>query len=95
MKEITAAELTQAVGGRLLWGEGEILIGHISLDSRKMEGGDLFVPIIGENVDAHDFICQALGNGASAVFTSRHHSPEDVQETVKAQGMTLPDGNAP
>lgn len=85
MKEITAAELTQAVGGRLLWGEGEILIGHISLDSRKMEGGDLFVPIIGENVDAHDFICQALGNGASAVFTSRHHSPEDVQETVKAQ----------
>ena len=44
MKEITAAELTQAVGGRLLWGEGEILIGHISLDSRKWRAATFLCP---------------------------------------------------
>ena len=85
MKGITAADLIQATGGRLLWGKEDTPVGHISLDSRSMEGDDLFVPVIGEHVDAHRFICQALGNGASAVFTSRHHSPDEVRASVEEQ----------
>ena len=55
---------------------------HISLDSRKMTGNDLFVPIIGERADGHDYICMAIGNGAKAVFTSRHKTEEEVQEAI-------------
>lgn len=82
---ITAADLVKAAGGRLLCGKEDIPIGHISLDSRKMEGDDLFVPVIGEKVDAHRFICQALNAGAVAVFTSRHHSLEDVRAFIKRE----------
>lgn len=85
MKGITAADLIEATGGTLLWGMDTKKAEHISLDSRKMEGNDLFVPIIGENVDAHNFICQALGNGASVVFTSRHRCPEQVKQAIEEQ----------
>lgn len=85
MEGITAADLIQATGGKLLCGKESTRVRHISLDSRRMEGDDLFVPIIGENVDAHGFLCQALGNGASAVFTSRHHSADDVRRAVTEQ----------
>ena len=58
---------------------------NISLDSRNMSGLDLFVPIVGEKVDAHRFICQAIGNGAAAVFTSRHRRPEEVRADILKQ----------
>ena len=59
MREITAKQAARAAGGRVIFGDPEKKICHISLDSRKMEGRDLFVPIVGERVDAHRFICQA------------------------------------
>ena len=85
MLRLTAQETARAVGGRLIAGEEGRLLTHISLDSRTMKGNDLFVPVIGERVDAHDFICQALENGASAVFTSRHRTREDVERAVAEQ----------
>lgn len=101
MLRLTAQETARAVGGRLIAGEEGRLLTHISLDSRTMKGNDLFVPVIGERVDAHDFICQALENGASAVFTSRHRTREDVERAVAeqterkaAQGESAPAGAA-
>lgn len=85
MKGITAADLIRAAGGRLLTGDEKTELRHISLDSRSMEGDDLFVPIVGEKVDAHNFICQALGNGAAAVITSEHHNMDDVGEAMEKQ----------
>ena len=57
MDGFTCRDLVLATGGTLLMGKEDTPIRHISLDSRKMEGEDLFVPIIGENVDAHGFLC--------------------------------------
>ena len=51
---------------------------HLSIDSRTMKGNDLFVPLIGEKVDAHRFIEQAFGAGAVAVLTSEHDHVEDA-----------------
>ena len=48
MEPITIKELTKACGGRLLCGKEDILAAHISIDSRSMTGGDLFVPLAGE-----------------------------------------------
>ena len=85
MTGITVKELLEATGGNLLRGQEDQHAGHISLDSRKMEGDDLFVPIVGERVDAHLFLCQAIASGAAAVFTSEHHRWEDVKASVRQQ----------
>lgn len=91
MREITAKQAAAAAGGRVIFGDPEKKICHISLDSRKMEGRDLFVPIVGERVDAHQFICQAAGAGAETVFTSRHHSEKEVREAIESQCAAHPE----
>ena len=85
MLRLTAEETARAVGGRVIFGDEKQVITHISLDSRTAAKGDLFVPIIGERVDAHDFIGQVLKNGAAAVFTSRHQSREEAERAMDGQ----------
>ena len=46
-------------------------IEEIVLDSRKKMQHALFVPIIGEHSDGHDYIDMAIANGAVAVLSSR------------------------
>ena len=72
MVNMTVKEILSATGGRLLCGSENTILEHISIDSRNMKGNDLFVPIIGEKVDAHRFIGQAFDNGAAAALTSEH-----------------------
>ncbi len=72
MQNRTVKDLARACGGVLLCGDGDAPVEHISLDSRRMEGNDLFVPLIGEKVDAHRFIRQAFENGAAVTLTSEH-----------------------
>ncbi|MGQ9365405.1 UDP-N-acetylmuramoylalanyl-D-glutamyl-2,6-diaminopimelate--D-alanyl-D-alanine ligase [Azospirillum sp. ST 5-10] len=43
----------------------------ISIDSRTVQPGDLFVAIEGPNFDGHDFVAQALAAGAAAAMVSR------------------------
>lgn len=69
--ELTIREICSIVGGILLCGDADTVIRHVSFDSRKMEGDDLFVPTIGARVDGHDFIEGAFANGAAATLTSR------------------------
>ncbi len=79
MENITVKEIVAATGGRLLCGNENQKIEHLSIDSRTMKGNDLFVPLIGEKVDAHRFIEQAFGAGAAAVLTSEHETAEDAE----------------
>ena len=83
MEQITAADIVTATGGRLLCGDGQLPLEHISIDSRTMKGQDLFVPLIGEKVDAHRFIDQAFQAGAAAVLTSEHDEMEDPRPWIR------------
>ena len=56
---------------------GELEIPAVSTDSRTA-GGALFLPLVGERFDAHDFIPQAVGNGALAVVSHRRGELEQV-----------------
>jgi UDP-N-acetylmuramoyl-tripeptide--D-alanyl-D-alanine ligase len=47
----------------------------ITIDSRKVRAGDLFIPIIGSQVDGHDFILQACQAGAVAVMIEKENIP--------------------
>jgi UDP-N-acetylmuramoyl-tripeptide--D-alanyl-D-alanine ligase len=64
----TSAEIEAAAGGRL---EGPAFAAHgVSIDSRSIEPGDLFVALAGER-DGHDFIPMALERGAAGVLASQ------------------------
>ena len=69
---VTVREILEASKGRLLAGDPDRVVEHIALDSRRMEGADLFVPIIGEKTDGHRYIAGAFANGAEAAFTCEH-----------------------
>jgi len=54
----TAAETAAATGGRT---SGEWAATGVSIDSRALQSGDLFVAIKGPNFDGHAFVSDALG----------------------------------
>ncbi len=61
-------------------GSWEKEIENITMDSRKVACGVLFVAIEGTVVDGHRFICAAVDAGASAIVCNR--LPEEVREGV-------------
>lgn len=91
MIDVKACQIAKAVGGELLCGDPQTPIEHIAIDSRTMQGQDIFVPIIGAKVDGHRFIEGAFAAGAAASFTSEHTQMSDdahvwirVRDTVAA-----------
>lgn len=45
----------------------------VSIDTRTLEKGDLFVPLEGEQGDGHSYLEDAAKKGASAAFSSQEH----------------------
>lgn len=43
----------------------------VSIDSRTLDAGDLFIAIVGENSDGHAYVANALEKGAAAAIVSR------------------------
>lgn len=71
MKNYTARQLNEMIGGTLLNGNEENVVCGVSTNSREGNSDTLFVPIIGERVDAHDFIKGAYDQGMRVTLTSR------------------------
>lgn len=67
MKALDAKTISIMARGRLEASE-DIVISHISIDSRTLKKGSLFVALKGEHADGHDYIEQAIRNGASLVL---------------------------
>ena len=66
MKNLTLENITKVCNG-IYHGPQEKLqeeVTAITTDSRKVEKGGLFVPVVGERVDAHRFIPQVMEAGA-------------------------------
>lgn len=63
--------ILEALNGSLVAGTSDTVITSVSIDSRTVEKGALFIPVKGENFDGHDFIKSALENGAVAFLTER------------------------
>ncbi len=64
----------------------------ISTDTRTLEPGALFVALVGERFDAHDFLAQARDRGAVAAVVRRGTAPVpglellEVADTLRAWG---------
>lgn len=72
MENITVKDIVGMTGGVLMCGDENTPVTDICINSKEIKEGDLFIPIIGERVDAHRFIESALEKGA-ATLTSRHN----------------------
>lgn len=53
-------------------------LGRVSSDTRSIHRGDVFVALIGDKFDAHDFVKDAVAAGAAAVVVSRVEAGRDV-----------------
>ncbi|HEY4485747.1 MAG TPA: Mur ligase domain-containing protein, partial [Nitrospiria bacterium] len=49
----TLIEIASATGGRLLRGEPSTVVSGVSIDSRTIRPGELFVAIKGDRFDGH------------------------------------------
>ena len=78
----TVEELLKATGGRL---HGKVTkpLTAVSIDSRAVKEGDVFIAIKGDRHDGHDFVANALKAGAGLGVVSR------VTPEMTAQGPVL------
>ena len=70
MTPCTAREICAAVGGTLLQDSGAPVTG-VTTDSRAVQPGQLFIPLVGERFDGHTYISKALDGGAAGCLTAR------------------------
>ena len=66
-----ALDVVRATAGRQLSGDVSAVFSGVSIDSRTIGPGDLFVAIRGDRFDGHDFLAQARAAGAAGVLVSR------------------------
>ena len=71
MEAITVKELLAAVHGELLQGDETAQILGVNTDSRTVKAGEVFVPLVGERFDGHDYIEKALSAGAEGCLCAR------------------------
>jgi UDP-N-acetylmuramoyl-tripeptide--D-alanyl-D-alanine ligase len=79
----TAAEIAAATGGHA---SGDFAINGVAFDSREVGAGDLFVAMMGDNMDGHRFVDGAIGQGAAGALVSQQvdHPHIRVVDTMAA-----------
>ncbi len=70
MESVKLAEMLEALDVRTGRGS-DVLVGGISIDSRTIRAGELFVAIRGPRFDGHDYVAEAFERGASAAVVER------------------------
>src|SRR3989344_254109 len=89
---LTVKEILKATRGKLVQGNPATVVTRVSTDSRDAQKGDLFIALIGDNFDGHDFIVQAVKKQAGALVVSKKIAVPDnipvisVPDTAKALG---------
>lgn len=96
MEKLSLYEVLKALDGELLNGNitelTNLYINGVSTDSRKIEAGNLFVPIKGEHFDGHKFIVDCCNKGAFCLTQTKeadiikNQMVIYVSNTIKALG---------
>ena len=95
MESLSIKELVEASNGTLVQGNELDTIKNIVIDSRKATDVDVFIAIIGENLDGHNFMQSALENGCKTFIKNKSNGIKiissdinliEVEDTTKALG---------
>ena len=68
---LTAIEIAAATKGALFQGRADHQFQGLSTDSRSVLNGEIFVPLIGERYNGHDFLSDVVQKGASGLIVQR------------------------
>jgi UDP-N-acetylmuramoyl-tripeptide--D-alanyl-D-alanine ligase len=70
----------EACGATLLRGQPGLSVRGVSLDSRRVQPGDLFFAIQGDRFDGHDYLTEAAARGAVAVVIESTKIPKTLPD---------------
>jgi len=76
MHTLTAKELADRTGGKLLGGSPRARVSAVSINTRTLQPGDLFFALKGRRHDAHDFLDQAMAAGAAGAVVAVDRSKQ-------------------
>ena len=65
--KLTARDIARFTGGKLVSGSADSVVEAVSIDTRTIERGDLFVAIRGPHRDGHDYLANALERAAAGI----------------------------
>ena len=94
MEHVTVKDLIEGTGGSFLYGDSQMPVRHIVLDSREIGPGDLFVPLKGEKVDSHRFLEDVVKRGAACVLTSEHETLPEYAASYPCAWIRVEDTKA-
>ncbi|UCB53097.1 MAG: UDP-N-acetylmuramoyl-tripeptide--D-alanyl-D-alanine ligase [Candidatus Zixiibacteriota bacterium] len=91
MFQITLDELAKVVEGQILPGPlaGDQMITGISIDSRNISQGNLFVAIPGDRFDGHQFTQEAVAKGAQTAVIAGDKRETAVGEVLSKAAVVL------
>ena len=76
--KLSLKEVAEITNGTLISGNPESVVWDLCIDSRAAKEGDLFVPLLGNNTDGHNYLSSAMKE-AAATLCSR-------------EGISVPEG---
>ena len=74
MYDLYVRDILKICNGKLLCGSENIKLGHFSTDTRTVQKGDIYVGLMGENVNGSDFYQDAIDKGASVCILNKEVS---------------------
>lgn len=89
MPILNIEDIIKATNGKVIQREADSFIG-ISIDSRTIKQGELFIALKGARFDGHDFVKEALSRGSGALISSNLEKAIEgktiiyVHDTLKA-----------
>lgn len=85
MEILNIQEIIEACQGEIFHrGEPNIKIQNISTDSRTIRSNDLFIPLVGDKFDGHNFVKDVLENKSPMVLINRDRHKE-IEKDINLQ----------
>ena len=82
-------DILEGINYYVLKGTIDLEINDIKYDSRKVKNQDIYVALIGYNSDGHDYIIDAIKNGAKVIITSKMINVEEEVTVIKVDDTRL------
>lgn len=89
MAEFTIEEICTATRGSVQGEAAGVRFQGICTDTRMVQPGDLFIALIGERFDGHEFVKQSLAKGAAGVVISKKPAEMPAGAVAVMVGNTL------
>lgn len=85
LEEILVATNAKVIKNELNYENSDNVRFNISTDTRKISGGEIYLPLKGENFNGEDFLDKAIENGAVGCFVTGDKYPQSAKLVLKVE----------